>query len=591
MHMHMHMPIHMSIRMLCTHACTHAYAHVSKHMSILMSMHMWNQTEEATKIHDSETCLVIVCVDVRKRCRVALKLMAHKEQWTREKDMRQVGDGMLDGSHIVEILDSCELYTKALAYCAEHDELQSDTGTVYPFLIVMPAAQLDLSYELSHSQTAGGNLDGVVDLMRQVGTHLQYMHVHGRIHGDLKARNIVKVIINRSPSWLLIDLDNSCCCGTPAANKVTSSCNFPPELARRELYRGQASGQPELVVASENFDIWYFGLLLLQLSTKNAPTVWRSDQADNITEESDMHSLAYYWDVVKLNIIGRMMKKADQKWVPAADLVLYCLQANAARRPQSMEQVFQHKLFNPDGELHFFLDSTETWEAFVQRQAAELHAAIKRGDSVKVQEMFSCSGAVHINMAVTSIAASAVLPLHAAAFSGKVEVVQVLLAEISDAWPSWVKKEVLDCQPEHSYTPYMIACECGFTDVAELLVRKGCSTDLVNMSSKTGKQLADAVAHEQEWSAHRHWDRGDRLHLGAKDLESHLDFLQRAHKSEDASAGWRLWNSKLLVSHLNNTQMRALEASIESLMKKNLSTAVSCMLFISSIQINCIPEL
>ena len=75
----------------------------------------------------------------------------------------------------------------------EHDELQSDTGTVYHFLIVMPAAQLDLSYELSHSQTAGGNLDGVVDLMRQVGTHLQYMHVHGRIHGDLKARNIVKV--------------------------------------------------------------------------------------------------------------------------------------------------------------------------------------------------------------------------------------------------------------------------------------------------------------------------------------------------------------------------------------------------------------
>ena len=218
----------------------------------------------------------------------------------------------------------------------------------------------------------------------------------------------------------------------------------------------------------------------------------------------------------------------------------------------------------------------------MQRQAAELHAAIERGDSVKVQEMFACRGAVHINMAATSTGASAVLPLHAAAFSGKVEVMQVLLAEVSDTWPSEVKKEFLDCQPEHGYTPYMIACECGFTDLADLLVAKGCSTDLVNLASKTGKQLANAVAREQEWSAHRPWDRGDRLHLGAKDLESHLDLLQRAHKSEDVSVGWRLWSSKLLVSHLNNTQMRALEASVESLMKKNLSIAVPCMPFISN---------
>lgn len=551
------------------------------------------KVSEGTKIHDSETCLVVVCAQkgkaimppnepLHKDRRVALKLMADKEQWQRELDMRKGQEGtVLDASHVVEIIESWELDKKALAYCMEHDELRSDTGTVYPFLIVMPAAERDLIYELSHSQMAGSNLDSVVDLMRQVGSHLQYMHAQGRVHGDLKARNIVKVISNSKPVWLLIDLDNSCRRGAPAADKVTSSCNFPPELARRELDR--ASGRPELVVvASENFDIWYFGLLLLQLSTKNSPTVWRSDQADNIIEESDMHSLAYYWDVVKLNIIGRMMKKADQKWVAAADLVLYCLQANADRRPQSMEQVFQHKLFNPHGELHFFLDNTETWEAFVQRQAAKLHAAIERGDSVKVQEMFACRGAVHINMAATSTGASAVLPLHAAAFSGKVEVMQVLLAEVSDTWPSEVKKEFLDCQPEHGYTPYMIACECGFTDLADLLVAKGCSTDLVNLASKTGKQLANAVAREQEWSAHRPWDRGDRLHLGAKDLESHLDLLQRAHKSEDVSVGWRLWSSKLLVSHLNNTQMRALEASVESLMKKNLSIAVPCMPFISN---------
>ena len=37
----------------------------------------------------------------------------------------------------------------------------------------------------------------------------------------------------------------------------------------------------------------YLGLLLLQLATKDAPTLWQSTQADDILEDSDMRSLAY----------------------------------------------------------------------------------------------------------------------------------------------------------------------------------------------------------------------------------------------------------------------------------------------------------
>ena len=59
----------------------------------------------------------------------------------------------------------------------------------YPYMIAMPAAAMDLTYELSHSRLAGNDLDAVVDIMRQIGEHAMYMHeTLGRIHGDLKPR-------------------------------------------------------------------------------------------------------------------------------------------------------------------------------------------------------------------------------------------------------------------------------------------------------------------------------------------------------------------------------------------------------------------
>ena len=60
-------------------------------------------------------------------------------------------------------------------------------------MITMPAAEKDLSDLLSHNRIAGLDIQAVVDIMRQVGQHVQYLHKFGRIHGDLKPRNIVKI--------------------------------------------------------------------------------------------------------------------------------------------------------------------------------------------------------------------------------------------------------------------------------------------------------------------------------------------------------------------------------------------------------------
>ena len=59
----------------------------------------------------------------------------------------------------------------------------------YPFMLTMAAAAMDLTYMLSHDSVAGHDLEGVLDIMRQVGEHVMYMHeTLGRGHGDLKPR-------------------------------------------------------------------------------------------------------------------------------------------------------------------------------------------------------------------------------------------------------------------------------------------------------------------------------------------------------------------------------------------------------------------
>ena len=119
------------------------------------------------------------------------------------------------------------------------------------------------------------------------------------------------------------------------------------------------------VVATKQFEMWYFGLLVLQLCMKDAPTLWQATQADNILKQADMHTLAYGWEPHKLQAIGQLIQ-SDTEWTAAADLALWCLQDNPARRPQSMEQVLAHRFFNQDGQLHCFESEMETIDAFIR---------------------------------------------------------------------------------------------------------------------------------------------------------------------------------------------------------------------------------
>ena len=87
---------------------------------------------EGTKVHESDDCLVIIAEDVKRKRKVALKLMASEIQWESEKSTRWTESGVaIDGSHIVEILDIHE------------DTRAKSLSLGFPYVLTMPAAMHD----------------------------------------------------------------------------------------------------------------------------------------------------------------------------------------------------------------------------------------------------------------------------------------------------------------------------------------------------------------------------------------------------------------------------------------------------------------
>ena len=157
-------------------------------------------------VHASKTCLVIFARDVHTDVLVALKFMANRQEWLREKTARELSNGrdmgsgrgstkpvmQLDGRHVVAILDSVELDAAAVDWYKRQQQLHGEKPKTY--LHIMPQARRDLSDLLSHDRVAGRKLPEVIGILANVAGHLHYLHVEcGSIHGDLKPRNIVQV--------------------------------------------------------------------------------------------------------------------------------------------------------------------------------------------------------------------------------------------------------------------------------------------------------------------------------------------------------------------------------------------------------------
>ena len=119
------------------------------------------------------------------------------------------------------------------------------------------------------------------------------------------------------------------------------------------------------------------------------------------------------------------------------------------------------------------MQSEESWDDFVCRQAVDLHAAIDRQDRHAVHELFTL-GAVHIEMIDPSVQGCAIQPLIHAAYKGDAAIVRDILdlsavrfvCEITDRWTKlnehepgtmtslWNHEQPLKAKPQvHSTNP------------------------------------------------------------------------------------------------------------------------------------------
>lgn len=230
------------------------------------------------------------------------------------------------------------------------------------------------------------------------------------------------------------------------------------------------------------------------------------------------------------------------------------------------------RFFNASGNLRFLESTDEMWEMFIDRQAAALHVAIERRDLAKVQALFN-HGSVHVRMIDKSREGSTAEALHRAAFANNKDIVSCLLNEIPHSWPEQIKREWLDCRTQLGFTAHMIACACGFKEIAELLEQHGCSTHLANDYGKTGMQLLVSFMLCCDQATVRPFSRDDQLHLQTETLEEYMLMHKRA-LNKDAHEGLCLWSSKQIVCNFSNSDMKGLEASVQQLIERGFRLAV-----------------
>eukprot|EP00928_Gymnodinium_smaydae_P082428 TRINITY_DN65771_c0_g1_i1.p1 TRINITY_DN65771_c0_g1~~TRINITY_DN65771_c0_g1_i1.p1 ORF type:complete len:850 (+),score=108.78 TRINITY_DN65771_c0_g1_i1:41-2590(+) len=287
--------------------------------------------------HRSATCMIYVGKQIKTASEersVALKFMSNEDQFNREVNLRKLTDDqIMDDAHVLTILEARTLTSEEVS-----DSNNPCKGAKYKFLLVMEKAHEDLSDVLSHQQDiAGRNKSKVRDILLQTAQHLEYLALKHRTHGDVKARNQVRLCNpdgSVSDNYRLIDLDAASEEGTVAGTKKTSSAYWPPELALYHEFDG-----PE-VLASPQLDMWQFGILAYQVCMVGARHIWHADQEDEI-ETDDIYTLANQWDSV------REKKLRAIHWHDARCLIGDLLKSAAEKRPADWRTVLEHDFFQP----------------------------------------------------------------------------------------------------------------------------------------------------------------------------------------------------------------------------------------------------
>lgn len=114
---------------------------------------------------------------------VALKFMRNEDEFLRECTTRK--EMNLSEEYIIAMLSAHNSVSDKDYY---KDLSSLSYQNIYPYLIVMPACDRNLSSILSHENIAGKNWDEIVRIGRSIAQALDHLHQNGIVHGDVKRK-------------------------------------------------------------------------------------------------------------------------------------------------------------------------------------------------------------------------------------------------------------------------------------------------------------------------------------------------------------------------------------------------------------------
>ena len=561
-------------------------------------------------VHTSDTSKVVTAVDISSGVPVVLKFMKFKEHYNSEMVARAA---RVEG--VVKIIKTFELSMDELKQTNEYLTLCNEINStgeakLHEFesfidgsddkkcnVLVMPRGSRDLMDVLSHDRIAGHEESLVCEYGRGAAVSLGALAQRRLSHGDIKLLNIMQFATDTTDSssqltLKLIDMDSSTEYGKPAGMKFSTAC-IPPELARLVLqYKDACRKEPSddwphweqwrreqaalsqctELLSSVTFDVWQFGVLLFCLCNQDGGSLFHANAADNLVNAEDLVKVAFGWDICRMDTLAQA--RIPPEWHQAKDLILWCLQGNPDRRPQSFDEILQHPFFVQDCVPAAAVRTVADHEQGPQADSAtSLYGAIRTNDAAAVKDLFR-HGAVHVNTPLglqvelqhcsietlqdkaeevgiktkdkgndskdaiisqilgryTARAARPDCSLHLVARLGRADIAMSLLDEvpqhssITGVMRNLVERHVLhnilDRRAEHGLTPYMIACESGCLEVAKMLVNRGCDTTLRNDNGSTGFEMAlDVQQRCDECHRCKHCEMVDCLQQLAQDHE------------------------------------------------------------------------
>ena len=213
----------------------------------------------------------------------------------------------------------------------------------YPFLLVMEQGERSLHDACQKERFAGYESTQIITTFRQIVRCTQMLHATEIIHADLKQRNILRVIRDAYPDWILCDMDASSDIGA-AIGRKTSSAYAPPELAARKY-----SGDSRSLAAEPSFDVWSLGVILFEICCGRS--LFAQDTSnDELIEIADKTRLSV-WDTITDDELSPVLQNAGdatpQTISDARNLIRWCLKGRPDERP-TVAQILSHRLLCPD---------------------------------------------------------------------------------------------------------------------------------------------------------------------------------------------------------------------------------------------------